>query len=110
MTDALFHRRPDGTFLPTDLARGPWSADALHGGPVGALLAMAAEAELAGAGVAPVRLTVELLRPVPVAPLTLQAEVVRPGRKVRLVAVRLLDGDAPVASASVLAIRTEPIV
>ena len=51
------------TWLPTDLARGPWDPGALHGGPVAALLARAAEPLLEP--LQPVRLTVELLRPVP---------------------------------------------
>jgi hypothetical protein len=35
--DALFV--PDGPrLIPTDRARGPWSPDVLHGGPVGAVV------------------------------------------------------------------------
>jgi len=109
MADALFLRRPDGRFQPTELSRGPWTTDALHGGPPAALLAGAAEALLDGAGLQPVRMTVELLRPVPVAPLTVEAEVTRPGRKVRLISARLSADDTVVASATVLAIRTEGV-
>ena len=40
MGDSFFV--PDGDrFLPTDLARGPWSADATHAGPPAALLGRA---------------------------------------------------------------------
>ena len=35
---------PDGDDLvPTDLARGPWSPESLHGGPVAALVTRATE-------------------------------------------------------------------
>ena len=36
------------------------------------------------------RVTVDLMRPVPVAPLTIESEVLREGRKIQLCAVRLL--------------------
>ena len=67
MVDALF--RSDGARLvPADFARGPWAPDALHGGPVAALLARAVESCDAPEPVHVARFTVELLRPVPVAP------------------------------------------
>jgi hypothetical protein len=108
MTDSLFTPTADGRWLPTDVARGPWSPDALHGGPTSALLAREAEPLLDG--MVPVRLTVELLRPVPVAPLAIEATLVRPGKKVRLVSVTLRHEDTEVASASVLAIRRADVV
>ena len=61
---------PDGRRLvPTERARGPWSPDALHGGPVAALVARAAETVPGGEELQLVRITLELLRPVPMAPL-----------------------------------------
>jgi hypothetical protein len=104
MPMSLFEVREEGTFLPTTLARGPWSKDALHGGPVAALLASAAEPLLED--LHPARVTVELLRPVPVAPLSVDARVTRPGRKVRLVTADLASGDGTVvATATFLGIR-----
>lgn len=107
--DALFNSLPDGRFEATELARGPWSVDALHGGPSAALLARAAEAHIAADGLQPVRLSVELLRPVPVAPLTVHAEVIRPGRKVRIISAQLSHEGRLVASATMLAIRTSAV-
>lgn len=103
-------------WLPTDVARGPWSPDSLHGGPVAALLAGAAEqAADADPGTADipmhsVRLTVELVRPVPVAPLTVGALVARPGKKVQLIDadVRSADG-VVVATARLLRIRAKDV-
>ena len=43
MADALFAPLEAERFLPEPYARGPWSPDALHGGPVAALLGGAAE-------------------------------------------------------------------
>ena len=45
-------------------------------------------------------MTLEILRPVPIAPLTVSAEVVRPGRTVELLSASLSDGDGEVIRAS----------
>ena len=48
------------------------------------------------------RVTIDLMRPVPLKPLTLETEVLREGRKIQLCAVRLRADDVLVASATVL--------
>lgn len=104
MADGLFEPLGGDRYLPTGLARGPWTKDALHGGPVAALLAGAAELLLDD--LQPARVTVELLRPALVTPLTVTTTVTRPGRKVRLVAAEAATDDGTVvASATVLGIR-----
>jgi hypothetical protein len=104
MVDALFEPLADDTYRATDASRGPWSPDALHGGPVAALLAGGVEALLDD--LFPARFTVELLRPVPVAPVTLSGRLLRPGKKVRLAAVELATEDGNVvATATALGIR-----
>ncbi len=68
---ALFER--DGSrFVPTPLARGPWSPKALHGGAPSALFASVCEMHDPGPADFVARLTVELMRPVPLAPLELR--------------------------------------
>jgi Thioesterase-like superfamily len=102
--DALF--QPDGEmWLPTDFARGPWSPDALHGGPVAALIARAVESCESDDEMHVARLTVELLRPVPVVPLTVTTTISRPGRKVQLVDVRVCSADHDLAWGRALRIR-----
>jgi hypothetical protein len=57
---------PDGdAFVATSLTRGPWDVNAQHGGPPAALLARAVEAELP-AGFRLARLSLDILRPVPI--------------------------------------------
>ena len=104
---ALFTVERHGVWRPTDAARGPWTPDALHGGPVAALLAHAALPMLDD--LMPSRLTVEIVRPVPVAPLTVHASLSRPGRRVRGVSVSMIAGETEVATASLVAIRNAPI-
>jgi hypothetical protein len=98
---------PDGDrFVSTELTRGPWTPEAQHGGPPAALLARAIDRMPDGAGMMVARLTVELLRPVPVAPLVATTRVARPGRKVQLLEASLRAGDVEVARATGLRIRT----
>jgi hypothetical protein len=92
-------------FVPTELARGPWTPEAQHGGPAAALLARVLERREGGEGMFVARLTVELLRPVPLSPLTIAARIVRPGRKVQLVEASLNAGETEVARAVALRIR-----
>lgn len=103
MTAALF--LPDGrSFVPSDLARSPWSPDSLHGGPVAALMAGAIEAHEPGP-FAMARLTLEIMRPVPVAPLTISTATIRPGKKVQLVEAVLRAGDSELCRAVALRVR-----
>jgi hypothetical protein len=108
MSDAIFTR--DGErFVPTDLARGPWTPQAQHGGAPAALLARATERFEGGESMFVARLTIELLRPVPLAPLVVRTHCARPGRKVQLVATSLFSGDTEVARSTGLRIRRTEI-
>ena len=96
--------------VPTDRARGPWSPDALHGGPVAALVARSAErhGDNRDDGLQLARLTLELLRPVPLAPLTITTSLIKPGRRVQLLDAVVVAGEVEVAKARVLRLRVDP--
>src|ERR1041385_6606183 len=84
----------DGCFESTRHTAGPWSAGAQHGGPPSALLARAFERLGPHPGQRLARLTVEILRPIPVRPVTVTARVVRPGHRVTLLEGALqIDGE-----------------
>ncbi len=95
-----------GTFVPTELSRGPWSPDALHGGPVAALVIRTVEHHRPGEDLQATRLTLELLRPVPLSPLTVRTQTVRDGRRVQLVDASVEAEGRDVVWARVLRIRT----
>ncbi len=99
--------------LPTGLSRGPWSPDALHGGPVAAIVARAGERLFARTFDGPylvTRFTLDLERPVPLEPLTVAASVVRPGRNVQVADVTITGPDGRrLCRASLLAIRRADI-
>jgi hypothetical protein len=112
MTDAVFEL--DGeTLVPTAFARGPWDPTAMHGGPPSAALARAVESVPTVDAIAmPVaRLTVDLLRPIPLEPLQVATDVVRQGRRVQVVdaVLTLATNGLEVARARAVRIRTASV-
>ncbi|MFI6448891.1 thioesterase family protein [Kitasatospora sp. NPDC050543] len=108
--EAFFEQLSHERFAPTGYTRGPWDADSQHAGPPAALLGRAvllrrgAREDLRVA-----RMTFEILRPVPLRPLTVATRVLRAGRSVELVGVSLaVDGGTEVMRATALSIRTVP--
>ena len=95
--------------VPTALAGGPWSPDAMHGSPPAAILARYLERHDVGTATFPVRFTVELMRPVPLRPLQVRCETVRAGRKLQLLQGSLFDGDLEVCRAMLLRFRETPV-
>ena len=96
----------DGRFVATELGRGPWDADALHGGAPAALLMRAFERLPAPDGLSLARVTYELLRPIPVGPVEIEAEIARPGRRVQLLEASMSAGGTEVVRARALRIQT----
>ena len=88
----------DGLFEATELTRGPWDPGAQHAGPPAALIAREIErlgdGRLGGARGVEARvgrITYEVMRPVPIGPVRVSAEVLRPGRRVEMVGATLTD-------------------
>lgn len=99
---------PDGDgFFATELARGPWDPNAQHGGAPSALLARAIERHDPGPPMHVARITIELLRPVPLGRVEVQTRIIRPGKKVQLIEASLIANDTEVARATGLRIRTK---
>jgi len=104
--EAIF--RVDGNNVVTSPhAAGPWDPTMQHGSPAAALVVWAAENIPTQVAMRVARVTVDLMRPVPVAPLTIESEVLREGRKIQLCAVRLLAQGVVVVSATVLKIKLQ---
>lgn len=93
-----FYELDGGRFVATELTRGPWDAKAQHAGPPAALIGREVE-RLGGGRIgsedgAPAqigRITYEVLRSVPIARLRVEAEIIRPGRRVEMFAAELSD-------------------
>jgi len=105
--EAIFTRDGDG-FLPTELARGPWDPEALHGGAPAALLTRALEELHRDDGRHLGRLTFEFLRPVPMASLSVHTELLRSGRRAQRLGASLWAGDTEVCRVSALRLAPTP--
>jgi hypothetical protein len=104
---------PDGDgFVATELTRGPWDRDSQHAGPPAALLGRELELLQPDSGDGEWRfgrITFELLRAVPIAPVALSARVIRPGRSVELVEARMEAGGTEVMRATGWRVRVTEV-
>ena len=106
MSAAVFGRDGD-LFVPTPHARGPWDPGSQHGGAPAALLARAVEALAPGMRLA--RLTVEILGALPIAPLAVEAEIVKPGGRFQLAEATLAQGERVMCRARAVLLRREDV-
>ncbi len=84
MAEAFF--TPDGDrFVPADHARGPWDRNSLHGRVIVGLLARAFEQQHGNDEFQVARLTTDLFRMPPFAPLEVTTTVVREGNRICVV-------------------------
>ncbi|MGE4425895.1 MAG: thioesterase family protein [Solirubrobacteraceae bacterium] len=105
---AFYEPIDERTFASAPETAGPWRPDAQHGGPPSALLTRALESAPGGEGRRLARVAIDLLGPVPVAPLRVTTTILRPGRAVELVeAVAEADG-RPVIAARGWRVATVP--
>jgi Thioesterase-like superfamily len=104
-----FYDADGDSYVSTELTRGPWDPEAQHAGPPAALLGREVE-RLEDAGQFQVsRITFEILRAVPIAPLRVEARITRPGRRVQLVSGALSDEEGEVIRATAWRLRTAPV-
>jgi hypothetical protein len=92
VTDAYFVPLGDGRFQATEHTSGPWDPGLQHAGPPSALLARAVESLAPDPARMLARVTFEILGPVPVDEVEVQAAVARPGRSVEMLEAELHAG------------------
>jgi len=86
---SFFTTENERWFKPTDHTRGPWHTDACHAGPPTGLLARAVEQLIPEKRL--IRLTVDLLRPIPFAGFEVTASITRSGRSTAASTASLAD-------------------
>lgn len=109
MPESIFEATADGRFVATEAALSPWSDQALHGSASAMLLAREIDGFPAGQEMFVTRLTVELLRPFGMIPLTVTSRMIRPGRKVQIVEASLWNGEQEVARGTAVRMRTTDV-
>ena len=107
--DGAFYSRDGDRYVPSELTRGPWDPDAQHAGPPAALLGRAVERCEPRDGMQVGRITLEILRPVPLGPLETACRVVRPGRSVELLEASLSGPDGEVMRATAWRLRPSDV-
>ncbi len=106
--EAVF--RVEGNRVTTSMhAAGPWDPSMQHGGAPASLIVWAAERMPTSQPMHVVRLTVDLMRPVPVAPLTIETKILRDGRKIQLCGMSLFADGVEVVRATVLKVRAQAV-
>ncbi len=106
---SLYERDGD-RFVGTSATGSAWDPASQAGGAVLALLGHVLEDVPTLVAMSLTRLTVDIVRPVPVGrPLDVTAEVVREGKKIQLVDLALLDGDTVTTRARALRIRDQDV-
>lgn len=101
---AYFEARPDGVH-PAPVARSPWNPDHQSGVAVAALLTHALEQVPTAAPMMFARLVFDILRPVPMQPITVSTRIIRDGKRMQNLAAELTYDGEVVASASALRVR-----
>jgi hypothetical protein len=105
---------PESFYVPageiyesTELTRGPWDPDSQHAGPPAALIAREIEQLPAARPMQLGRITLEIVKAVPIAELRVEARIVRPGRSVELAEAELSSGEEVMVRARAWRLRVE---
>jgi hypothetical protein len=106
MDESFYVSSGDGSFVATELTRGPWDPGAQHAGPPSALLGREIEAMEGSDDFQVGRIVFEILRPVPIGPVQIETRVLRPGRKVRMVEASLSGEAGELMRATAWQLRT----
>jgi hypothetical protein len=94
------------SWTATEATRGPWDDAHQHAGPPSGLLGRALERFQPREDARIVRVTVDILRPVPITELEVDLEVARPGKRVELLEAVMTSGGEVVLKARAWRLRT----
>lgn len=93
---AFFSIHDDDWFVGNDGARGPWSAEACHAGPVTGLMVRALENAVADKQL--VRITADYTRPIPISGFRIGTEITRSGRSAATAMATLTNAEGKVCA------------
>jgi hypothetical protein len=108
MPSAFYERLADDRFASTPATAGPWSSALSHGSPPATLLLRTIEKAFPRDDVRVGRIAFDFLGPVPVAEVTMSAEMLRPGARIELCRSRLAAGGRTAMEATAWRIATSP--
>jgi hypothetical protein len=101
------YRLEGSRVLTGPMAGGPWDPKLQHGSAPSALIIATAEAVPTAVPMRVARLSVDLMRPIPVAPLEIKTDILREGRKIQLCNIDLFADGKLCVRGTVLRVRRE---
>ncbi len=104
MTEPFFEKQGD-VYQPLPVCAGPWDPKSLHGRVVAGLLAAEIERHHGDSNLIPARLTVDLYRLPDFSPMRVETEVIKEGRRIRVVNAEIFSGDKSAGRASCQLLR-----
>ena len=109
-TKNYFFHQDEDLFTPQAVAGSPWSETMQHGGPVNAIITLSIEAIAEQACMNIARLTIDILKPVPMKPVKVKSHYLRKGGKMAVIDTFLtVEGsDEPVASGRAVLLKARP--
>lgn len=105
MNTEAFFIRDGGRFVPNEVCRGPWDPNSLHGRVVAGLLAEEIERQYGDPEFQPTRLTVDMYRMPPFAPVEVTTRVAREGGRIRVIDGEFVSGGVSIGRASCVFLR-----
>lgn len=84
MSESFYNLQAPNVFQAQKATTGPWDAGLQHGGPPAALLGRALEAQSGSSGLRISRMAFDFFGPLPVSLVSIQTEVLRPGKRIQL--------------------------
>jgi hypothetical protein len=109
MDECFYVSNGGHSFVATALTRGPWDPGSQHAGPPSALLGREIERLDGSNGFQVGRVVFEILRPVPIGPVSVETRVIRPGKKVQLVEASLSNDGGELMRATAWLLRTSEL-
>lgn len=100
--DAAFFEISGDNYIARSHARSPWDPGLVHGRLLAGLMARSIELDNPEPDLHPSRMTIDLFRPIPMAPITITTTRRREGRRLRVVEATATVGSVPVGWASTL--------
>ncbi len=103
--EPYFRRDVEGRFVPTDICRGPWDPETLHGRVVSGLMAYEVDRTWGASEFHPSRFTVDLYRVPRFAPVEVSSHVVRDGNRIKVIDAEFTSSGESIARASAILLR-----
>jgi hypothetical protein len=101
-----FFTRDGDSYIPTQIANGPWDPKSLHGRVIIGLLGYVIEQRHGGDDFVPARLTVDMFRlPNILTPIEVRTKLIRDGLRIRVVEAEFVSGGVAMARASCQLLR-----